>query len=200
MNRSEHVLCIKRKLIPPEWVSIESIIKTPENDFFSICQTAGFEWVERAHAENDPSYKQVIPYILIQSSAEDKTAAYRRQGSEKRLHDLWSVGIGGHINPIDIDSDTDSFREILLAGMDRELDEELISRPAAATPRFIGTINEERTEVGSVHLGAVFQLMATDLSRFVPGEELTDFQWIPSDRLGSLNLELWSDMALKLVA
>jgi predicted NUDIX family phosphoesterase len=80
---------------------------------------------------------------------------YNRQGSEKRLHDLWSLGIGGHINPVDQQNQQSSFKDILVSGMERELGEELAKRPKQDIAGFSGIISEDITDVGKVHFGAV---------------------------------------------
>jgi predicted NUDIX family phosphoesterase len=83
---------------------------------------------------------------------------HRRQ-SESRLHGLWSIGIGGHIDEQDAGADP------IRTGLRRELDEELCFREpvlAKAEPRFLGLLNDDGTEVGSVHVGLVFQLEVED--------------------------------------
>lgn len=110
----------------------------------------------RGEMETDPSFKQVIPYVLFQHvDAEhgQQIFAYTRgkgQG-EQRLHSKVSVGVGGHISSLDSRSDVaETYRE----GMRRELDEEVV----IDTPyedRIVGMINDDETDVGKVHLGVV---------------------------------------------
>lgn len=199
MADKEKILCIKKNLLPEKWIGKKSIVKLKESIFFNICSKAGFQWIERSTAETDPCFKQIIPYTILQTENGAKTAIYRRHGTEKRLHDLWSCGIGGHINHGDGLEEPISFRKILFAGMRRELDEELIQRPRGQVPFFAGIINEDMTEVGSVHMGVVFRLITETPAQFVPGEELKDFQWHSTNSLGSLNMELWSNIALDLI-
>ncbi len=199
MTAAEHVLCIVKKNLPEPWIQLKSILKLEINEFMAICSKAGFEFINRPDAETDPSLKQVIPYIVLQTSDFKMTAVYSRNGSEKRLHDLNSIGIGGHINPIDSTFENDDFEHILLTGMQRELDEELEQRPLDEQPDFVGIINEDITDVGKVHFGAVFRIVTNTPQAFVPGEELFDFKWMPTDQLKTLNLELWSQLALTLV-
>ncbi|SLM31026.1 conserved hypothetical protein [Desulfamplus magnetovallimortis] len=195
-KNSESVLCIKRVDLPKDWVGSRSAFKMDEHNFFSTCEAVGFCWVDRNEAESDSSLKQVIPYIVLKSK--DMIGVYKRKGSEKRLHDLYSIGIGGHINPDDSVS-YDSFRQILNAGMIRELDEELLERPSDATPEFQGIINEELTDVGKVHLGALFVIETLFPEAFIPGEELVEFHWMKKEKVPLLNLELWSVMALEIL-
>lgn len=200
MDKNEKILCIKRDLLPESWVTQKSVISLDLNIFIENCSTSGFEFVKRIDAENDSSYKQIIPYIIIQTKDHLKTAIYQRQGSEQRLHDLWSFGIGGHINPVDVKTQKDSFKQILIAGMERELSEEFDQMPESSSPEFIGVISEDITDVGKVHLGAVFKIETNNPEKFLPGEELFQFIWKKTNSLHQLNLELWSTMALELLA
>ncbi|MCP4021408.1 MAG: phosphoesterase [Desulfobacteraceae bacterium] len=200
MNSNERVLSVKRDLLPPKWVEQKCIMKLELETFINACSDAGYEFKKRGEAENDPSFKQIIPYIMLQTADLKQTAIYNRQGSEKRLHDLWSVGIGGHINPIDAEHNNKSFKQILLKGMERELTEELEKRNLNETPQFTGIINEDITEVGSVHIGAVFRVLTKTPEIFKPGEELSQFKWVPTQTVKQLNLELWSTLALELAS
>ena len=200
MSKNESVLCIKRDLLPASWVCKKSIVPLELDDFIEKCCASGFEFINRSDAEKDVSYKQIIPYIVLQTQDFEKTAIYNRQGSEQRLHDLWSIGIGGHINPIDMETQTTSFLQILTVGMERELQEELDQRPKGDLPLFVGVISEDVTDVGKVHLGAVFRILTSTPEKFLPGSELFQFTWEKTRNLEQLNLELWSKLALKLLS
>lgn len=200
MNEKEAVLCIKRNCLPPSWVAPKAVHPMGIEQFCTTCRNAGFQFRQREAVESDPSFKQIIPYILFQTDDRASMAVYRRSGSEKRLHELWSVGIGGHINPDDGSDVLQDFKTVLIAGMNRELSEEIIVRPDEAACEFIGMINEEMTEVGSVHLGAVFRISTAEPERVEPGEELSDFQWMTTEKIEALNLELWSRLAMELLA
>jgi predicted NUDIX family phosphoesterase len=194
---NESVLCIPRAQVPREWIQPKSVVRMDLDTFVDQCRQSGFSFEKRAIAEDNPAIKQVIPYIVLQTP--DQTAVYNRQGSEKRLHDLWSLGIGGHINPGDQKSNTASFKDILLSGMERELSEELIHRPENDPAQFLGIISEDLTDVGKVHLGAVFRILTRTPEAYRPGPELSRFQWIKTADLPDLTMELWSTMALTLM-
>jgi len=200
VSKNEAVLCIKRDHLPASWVCKESIIPLEMDEFIEKSCAGKFEFINRRDAEKDVSYKQIIPYIVLQTRDLEKTAIYNRQGSEQRLHDLWSIGIGGHINPIDMGTKTNSFLQILTTGMERELNEELDQRPKEDLPLFIGVISEDITDVGKVHLGAVFRILTNDPEKYLPGDELFQFTWEKTKNLEQLNLELWSKLALKLLS
>jgi len=198
-KKQEQVLCINRKNLPASWVTQKTVLPMDFPTFAATCTKAEFSFVRRGIAEEDRQKKQIIPYILLQTADAGMTAAYNRQGSEERLHDLWSIGIGGHINPEDIARGADSFENILKNGMQRELDEELARRVSGDPIEFIGIISEDITPVGSVHMGAVYLIRTQDPEGYLPGDELHSFTWHATQKLSQLNLELWSELALELL-
>ncbi len=126
----------------------------------------------RSAMEQDPSFKQLIPYVIFRHVAADgqqRVFQYTRgsgQG-EQRLHHKRSIGIGGHISADDdaSHSDLDPYRE----GMRRELAEEVIIE-TEFEDRLVGLINDDQTEVGQVHLGVV-HLCDVQTARVRPREE-----------------------------
>ena len=111
----------------------------------------------RSEMEHDPNFKQLIPYVIFRHSNHSGGAdlfQYRRgrgQG-EQRLHSKRSIGIGGHISS---DDDTPAGGgQPYLEGLRRELDEEVIIA-TDYTQQLVGLINDDKTEVGKVHLGVV---------------------------------------------
>lgn len=110
----------------------------------------------RQAMEKDPSFKQLIPYVLfrhIDADGRQHVFQYTRgsgQG-ESRLHKKRSVGVGGHISLSDhAAASGDPYRE----GLRRELAEEVIV-DSAYVEHCVGLINDDETEVGKVHLGVV---------------------------------------------
>lgn len=116
-------------------------------------------WRPRASVEEDPSFKQLIPYCVLAHRGADGAImyfAYTRGGgqSEARLRAKRSVGIGGHISSTDGKHGDDTSYD---AGMRRELAEE-IAIGGGWTSRCVGLINDDSNAVGSVHLGIVHVL------------------------------------------
>lgn len=119
-------------------------------------------FVERRHAELDSSLKQVIPYCVFVRGTEVFVMRRLSGGGEARLHGKRSVGVGGHINPVDgvggggdgDEGDGAGDRDVLTEGLRREVDEELhVDGPWDV--RTVGLLNDESTDVGSVHVGIV---------------------------------------------
>ena len=100
----------------------------------------------RSEAEEDPAHKQVIPYLILRDADRWFLMRRTRAGGDVRLHDRWSIGVGGHLNPGDRD---------VAGGLRREWAEELV---AGFEPDFtpVGLLNDDTTAVGSVHIGVVF--------------------------------------------
>lgn len=193
----EKVLCVARKDIPAQWVREIGETALTGEFFFAQMKPAPIYWLDRAAAEKNPEFKQIIPYVVFQNPDRTETACYQRNGSEKRLAALWSVGIGGHINPEDGKTDPVSLESLVRSGLKREIAEEIGG--SDFHPEFVGVINEERTPVGSVHFGLVYRLIIRHPDQLNPSDELSRFHWIETGKAGDLNLELWSVMALDLL-
>ncbi|ADH85920.1 phosphoesterase [Desulfurivibrio alkaliphilus] len=118
-------------------------------------------FIARGICEEDPSFKQLIPYQLF--SFQQRFFVYRRGGGvgEGRLAGRLSVGVGGHINREDADAGglltAAAYRQALL----RERREELVNSDGVSC-RFVGWINDDDSPVGRVHLGAVHLGQMTD--------------------------------------
>jgi predicted NUDIX family phosphoesterase len=122
-----------------------------------LLDPAYLEYRPRREAETDPSFKQLIPYVILRHG--NALFHYTRgaDGTEARLRARRSVGVGGHITAADDAGAANPYR----AGMLRELTEEVdIASPYREC--MFGLINDDSTPVGSVHLGVVHVL---DLAR-----------------------------------
>ena len=110
------------------------------------------EFRPRREVEDDPSFKQIIPYVIFRCG--DLVFCYTRGGSlgESRLHRLRSLGVGGHVD--EADAEGRPTLEAYEKAMRRELDEEVeVASPGRL--RRLGLINDDATPVGRVHLGVV---------------------------------------------
>jgi predicted NUDIX family phosphoesterase len=100
----------------------------------------------RGAAEHDPSSKQIIPYLVLRDGPRYFLMQRTRAGGDPRLHDRWSIGIGGHLEAADGDIE---------GGLRREWAEEL-DAPTVPAWHAIGALNDDSTDVGAVHLGIVY--------------------------------------------
>jgi predicted NUDIX family phosphoesterase len=118
-----------------------------------LLDPANVLYLPRGQAEEDPEYKQIIPYVILKWRDQLFNYVRGKRASESRLHALRSVGIGGHINPVDDNLFGSPYREAML----REVAEEVYV-DTAYEERCIGVINDDSTPVGRVHLGIVHVL------------------------------------------
>lgn len=151
------------------------------------------QYLPRSLAETEPSFKQLIPYVVLR--CRDQVFAYTRghAGGETRLRTLRSLGIGGHICAEDGTASADPYR----AGLLRELEEEVF----LDTPyreRILGLINDDRTPVGQVHLGIVHVLDVDEPSVRHRDEALADgaFASLKQLRQARAEFETWSHFLL----
>lgn len=144
MSEGELVLVVPRASImgDPGWHGIT----TDGLDGFEAVVAREGLFRPRAAVEVDRSWKQVIPYLVLRDGPRYFLMRRTQAGGDARLHDRWSVGVGGHLNPGDGD---------LAGGLRREWREEV---QADFEPEFrlIGLLNDDTTDVGAVHVGAVY--------------------------------------------
>jgi predicted NUDIX family phosphoesterase len=161
---------------------------------------ASLRFLERPAAEDDPSHKQLIPYGVVTRGTDVFLLERLLGGGEARLHGKLSIGVGGHINPPDLEprSAAAPSAAILHLGMHRELTEELVIRgPFDATP--VGLINDDTTPVGRVHLGVVYRIvLAAAGSAEVRETETLRGRFVPWSEVAAqrARLETWSAFAL----
>jgi predicted NUDIX family phosphoesterase len=148
-------------------------------------------YVPRPAAEADRSLKQIIPYLVLRDGGRIFLMKRTRAGGDARLHDLYTIGVGGHLNPGDGG---------ILGGLDREWREEM---DADFVPAFdyVGLLNDDGVEVGVHHLGIVY--LADAGGRRVAVRE-TDklsgsFEEIDVVRSVYDRMETWSQLAFDAV-
>jgi predicted NUDIX family phosphoesterase len=140
----ERVLVVPREVIVPEpgWLGL----RRDGIEGAVAAVAGGAVFMDRELAEQDPTHKQVIPYLVLRDGERWFLMRRTRAGGDARLHDRWSIGVGGHLNPGDRD---------VLGGLRREWAEEIA---ADFVPDFVpvGLLNDDSTPVGAVHIGIVF--------------------------------------------
>lgn len=141
---TEHVLVVPRAALPAggSWHGL----RTEGLDGFESLVAREGRFEPREAMEVDASHKQVIPYLVLRDGDRFFLMRRTRAGGDARLHDRYSIGVGGHLNPGDSD---------LAGGLRREWREEVI---ADFEPAFelLALLNDDSTDVGSVHLGVVY--------------------------------------------
>jgi predicted NUDIX family phosphoesterase len=139
----ERVLVVPRRLVPDEasWYGLRTDVL---DAVLATVEDHG-RYEPRAEMERDPSFKQIIPYLVLRDGERYFLMRRTRAGGDARLHDRWSIGVGGHVDPGD---------DCLAGGLRREWHEELV---ADFEPTFTpyALLNDDTTDVGAVHLGIV---------------------------------------------
>ncbi|MEY2483715.1 MAG: hypothetical protein QOK24_2243 [Verrucomicrobiota bacterium] len=191
----ENVLVVRRGLFD-QLGSFHGLNFEPEKYLPALLSRGNNFFLPRAQAENDPGYKQIIPYALIVHG--DTVLHYVRgkKAGEQRLVAKGSIGIGGHMN----DSDESLFawaEAAYRAGVEREVNEEIwIDSPFE--DRIVALLNDDTTEVGQVHLGIVHVFRLAEPSVEKREAMITNVAFLTKDELLARrdNLETWSQLCV----
>ena len=198
MNRpDENILVIRRSLFD-ELGAFQGLTFEPEKYLRAILSRGNNFFIPRPQAESDPTFKQIIPYALI---VFENSALYYVRGKkagEQRLVAKGSIGIGGHMA-----EDADKFlwhstdEETYRAGVEREVNEE-IKINATFEDRIVALLNDDSTEVGSVHLGVVHIFKLAEPKVEKREAMITGLTFLTKDELFARRetMETWSQICL----
>ncbi len=194
----EEVLVVPRSLL--EQIGSFEGIRTHglEQAVSRLLDPSAHFFMDRGAAEDDPGHKQLIPYCIFRCG--DRILHYTRgkSGGESRLHAKISVGVGGHVNPVDTGggkTGPDAYH----AAVTREIEEEL-HLPEDHEHRIIALLNDESNPVGQVHLGIVHLVDLKSDAVSSREEALSDLKFSPISELdGPLfdRLETWSAFCIR---
>lgn len=192
----EQILVVNRK----------ELFNNEENHFYGFIQKndektkkiidtfESYEVKRRGDMEEDPSYKQLIGYVLLKDANTNEVLVYKRLvgGGEARLHGKASVGIGGHMNEVE----GKTIFEMLKINAARELNEEVgvSEEDALNNLHFIGLINDDKTEVGQVHVGVVYECKVDKQLVEVKEDDTLVIKWMTGEEAkAEENYETWSE-------
>lgn len=160
-------------------------------------------FLKRNELEEEPSYKQIIPYAIISYKEPEHSGARRSQSfylfkrtseqTEKRLHNKFSLGVGGHMNP----GNSMEFKEqYLIDELKRELFEELklLNGCLIENIEFIGFINDDTISVGRVHVGLLYNIHVSSKDVHINETDKMTADWIEEHNLAEFyeGMETWS--------
>jgi predicted NUDIX family phosphoesterase len=150
--------------------------------------TRSGEFRVRAEVEDDPAFQQLIPYVLVTDGPNLFLMRRLRAGGDTRLHDRYSIGVGGHVGPDDGGIE---------GGLAREWSEELVADWA---PEFLplGILNDDTDPVGAVHLGLVYRVEAAGRPVTIRETHKLEGRFAPIAEVEALGdrLETWSRLCL----
>jgi predicted NUDIX family phosphoesterase len=170
-------------------------------------------FLRRSELEEDPSYKQLIPYAIISNKEpepriwRDKLLGVQQSQSfylfrrtsgqtEKRLHNKFSLGVGGHINP---DYSVESKEQYLIDELKRELFEEVILLNGCLIEdiEFIGFINDDTIPVGRVHIGLLYDIHVSNKEVYINETNKMTAEWIDKSGLAEFydRMETWTKIS-----
>src|SRR5438105_11981173 len=190
---NENVLVVRRSLLD-QLGNFHGLNFEPEKYLAALLSRGNNFFFPRVQAENDPTYKQIIPYVLL--AFENKVLYYVRgkKAGEQRLVATGSIGIGGHLNETDeslFALDEQSYR----AGVEREVNEE-IKIDTRFDDRIVALLNDDATEVGRVHLGIVHVFKLTEPKVEKREAMITVLTFLPKNELLARRetMETWSQI------
>lgn len=153
-RETEHVAYVPRSTLAGRgWLDRGYHADTDRTAYDTLNLAA--EFGPRPELEEDPSRKQLIPYVVVREPGREEifTLQRRTAQTESRLHHRLSIGVGGHLEEAKESGSDDP----LHAGMKRELHEELVV-PEDIGVDYCGLLNDDADDVGRVHLGLVYSV------------------------------------------
>jgi predicted NUDIX family phosphoesterase len=170
------------------------ILEAGEADLADLIRRCG-AFHPRSDMESDPRWKQVIPYPVLRDGPAWFLMRRTRAGSDARLHDRYSIGVGGHVNPEDGGLDGD-----LRGALGREWHEELLV-DFVPEFRFIGLLNDDSTPVGEVHVGLVYEGDAAGRPVAIRETDKLSGSFVGAADVAAVadRLETWSRIAFELL-
>ncbi len=177
------------------------LIKENSEVLIKIVQNGLF--LRRSELEEDPSFKQIIPYAIISNKEPERSGVRQSQSfyllkrtskqTEKRLHNRFSLGVGGHINPNDYMELKEQF---FIAELLRELYEEvkLLNGCLIEDIEFIGFINDDTISVGRVHIGLLYNIHVSNKEVYINETDKMTAEWIDKSNLAEFyeGMETWT--------
>src|SRR5271156_3543584 len=94
-NYDELILVVKRSLLVPDQ-GFQGLQRGDCNAYLEIIKEHQ-EFLPRALMEQNPAYKQIIPYLIFKYNDHYFLMQRHHKASEVRLQNLFTLGIGGHI-------------------------------------------------------------------------------------------------------
>lgn len=183
----EKVLVVSASIMNA-YLKKNGFISESTNDILNVIEKNHL-YIDRDYAEHAKEYKQIIPYVILSDGKRIFLTQRLKAQTEKRLHGKYSIGLGGHINPSEENSE-----DVILEGMKRELFEE-VGLTNIITHECVGIINDLSTEVSNFHIGIVFYLCVSPDIHIKEVEKMTG-KWATDDEIRKVYeyLESWSQI------
>jgi predicted NUDIX family phosphoesterase len=194
--KEEMILVVRRELFD-RLGAFQGLSFDVERTLPALLDRANNFFTPRGPAENDPSLKQIIPYVLLVHGERVLHYVRGKKAGEQRLVAKGSIGIGGHMNSEDEDLFNRGIdRAAYDVGVQREVGEEELRLGTRYTNHIVALLNDDSNDVGRVHLGVVhvFRLESDDVQK---GEAMiTELQFLDRAQLAARReaMETWSQI------
>jgi predicted NUDIX family phosphoesterase len=191
----ENVLVVRRSLFD-QLGSFQGLNFEPGKYLNTLLSHGNNFFLQRERAENDPTHKQIIPYVLLVFAGKVLYYVRGKEAGEQRLVSKGSIGIGGHLNEGDaglFTLDEENYKRVV----EREVHEE-IHLVTNFRNCIVALLNDDSTEVGRVHLGIVhvFQLAEPKVQK--RERMITKLTFMGKEKLLTRRetMETWSQICL----
>lgn len=188
MKHDENILVVQRsKLFGKE--ALQGFLELSDFDFYQSTIETNKVFLPRGLMEQDPSYKQIIPYLIFMHNSKIFLMQRAASAGEQRLKNKYTLGIGGHVREQDLAGGT------IFDWARREFNEE-ICYDGSLTIQPLGLINDDSNAVGQVHLGFAF-LLKGDSSNIAVRSELQQgsLKSLEECEVYFDDMETWSQIA-----
>ena len=184
--KNENILVIKRNTLFP--TAAFQGLQPIKDSFFDLVEQEK-EFLPRPAMEEDPLYKQIIPYLIFKFQDRYFLMQRKSTSSEQRLKNKYSLGIGGHMRQEDMQQ-----AKTIFDWAHREFQEE-IDYQGTFTIKTLGMLNDDSNPVGQVHVGLVL-LLEGDSDAIKVRSELKSGQLLTVQELQTYyaDLESWSQI------
>ena len=196
MNAPEENILVIRRSLFDELGRFQGLSFEPQRYLKAIISDGNTLFLRRAEAENDPTYKQIIPYVIL--AYEGRVVYYVRgkRAGEQRLVAKGSIGIGGHLNDADVglfSLNEEHYNRVV----EREVHEE-IHLLSKFRNQIVALLNDDSTEVGRVHLGIVHIFTLKEPKVQKREAMITNLSFLNREQLLAIrdNLETWSQLCV----
>jgi predicted NUDIX family phosphoesterase len=188
-SHDELILVVKQRHLFPDgaWNGLQPV---DMQDYLHLIKMHQ-EFHPRGLMENDPSYKQIIPYLIFKHKDRYFLMERKAKASEKRLKNKLTLGIGGHIRKDDMQTNS------IFDWARREFHEEVDYEGSFAI-KPLGILNDDSNEVGKVHVGFVF-LLEGDSAEISVKSELKSGKLVNKKECVAAQdrMESWSQLVLE---
>ncbi len=183
----EMILVVKRDDIFALHEPFNGLEREPVEDMVEAIESKK-EFLPRSIMEQDPAYKQIIPYLVFNYADRFFLMQRKAKASEQRLKEKFTLGIGGHIREQDMQSSS------IFSWAFREFHEE-VNFTGCASFETMGVLNDDSNDVGKVHLGLVL-LIEGESPNITVKSELESGQMLTLEEMEPYydRMETWTQM------